>query len=400
VPPPAFTGPFVRLPLALLSVRAGLPNQQRMHRAWLITLFGVASGVVVGPVLAAVGIGGAADVPRFVLGWLGLIAFTVTLCGAAYTAISQDASRSALRGWFAAFAAAAVLSVPTVGPLGTADWQTWAFLSSSVIGAAALLPVRTAIAVGVLTVGVSALVALWVGASVLDYVQITLALGMAVAAWNGLHRWFWMFLVQSQTGQDALTRLAATEERLRFARDVHDLLGHNLSVIALKAELTSRLAQVDPERASREADEVRRIAAAAIVEMREVVHGYRRVDLREATNAVAEVLRSSGVRCTVTQPDEDLPPDLATPLGPVLREASTNVMRHSRAKWCTIDLTFDGSQARLRISNDGAEDSAGPDRYSSGLHGLADRLGAVGGTLRTEAGDGLFTLEATVGAPR
>jgi two-component system sensor histidine kinase DesK len=178
---------------------------------------------------------------------------------------------------------------------------------------------------------------------------------------------------------------------------VHDLLGHNLSIIALKAELVSRLALVDGKRASREADEVRALAAAALTEMREVVHGYRRVDLRDQVLAVAQVLRSSGVRCTVTQPEEDLPPELAAPLVSVLREAATNVMRHSKADWCTIEVVHEGASARLTVVNDGARDS-GADDYSSGLRGLADRLSDAGGSLRTWKKDGMFTLEAIVRA--
>jgi two-component system sensor histidine kinase DesK len=192
--------------------------------------------------------------------------------------------------------------------------------------------------------------------------------------------------------------LAAGEERLRFARDVHDLLGHSLSVIALKAELAQRLVSVDQNRAEQEAAAVRAIAATALTELREVVHGYRRVDLRAQLAAIEQVLRSSGVRCTVTAPAEELPEQVAVPLAAVLREASTNLLRHSAATWCTIDITVRPPESRetmMTVVNDGAGPAA-PDGHSSGLRGLAERLAETGGTVRTRVADGRFTLEAVV----
>jgi len=211
---------------------------------------------------------------------------------------------------------------------------------------------------------------------------IAVSLGLTVAGMCALPAWLWDLLVQAQA------RLAATEERLRFARDVHDLLGHNLSVIALKAELAARLAPVDAERAGVQAAEVQRLATSALAEMRETVHGYRAVDLRDQLTAVEQVLRSSGVHCTVTHPTGELPPEIATQLAPVLREASTNVLRHSRAGWCTIEISRQGNEVRMVVANDGSGGTR-PDRYSFGLRGLADRLADAGG---------VFTLEATVQA--
>jgi two-component system sensor histidine kinase DesK len=176
---------------------------------------------------------------------------------------------------------------------------------------------------------------------------------------------------------------------------VHDLLGHHLSVIALKAELAQRLVAVDPERAGREAGEVRELAAAALAEMREVVHGYRAVDLGAQLDAVARVLGSSGVRCTVTGKPGPLPDIVATGLAATVREAGTNVLRHSRAKWCRIDLVRGVDEVRLTVANDGAGDPR-PDAHSSGLQGLSDRLAASGGRLRTDVADGVFTLDAVL----
>ena len=384
--------------MRVIAAPADALSNPRMRRARLFTTVGIAGGVAVCLVLAALGLRQEPDALRNVLGALGLLVFVAALGGALYRSVTPGLSAASGNRLLAGFAAAAVLSVPLVGPVGVPGWQTWTFIGASIVGVAPLL-LRAWAAVALMagTVGVAALSAWWFGGDVLSEVGVTVALGLSVAAWNALHLWGWTFLVQAQEGRDALTRLAASEERLRFARDVHDLLGHNLSVIALKAELASRLALVDGERASREADEVRALAAAALTEMREVVHGYRRVDLRDQVLAVAQVLRSSGVRCTVTQPDEDLPAALAAPLVSVLREAGTNVMRHSKADWCTIEVVREDAGARLTVVNDGAGDTA-PDSHSSGLRGLADRLGDVGGTVRTWRKDGMFTLEAIVRA--
>lgn len=101
---------------------------------------------------------------------------------------------------------------------------------------------------------------------------------------------------------------------------------------------------MDAERAAQEAAEVQRVAASALTDMREAVHGYRAVDLREQLAAVAQVLRSSGVRCTVTQPTGELPSEIAIQLAPVLREASTGVLRHSKAGWRTIEIIRHGNE--------------------------------------------------------
>jgi signal transduction histidine kinase len=373
------------------------PASRRMVRARLVTIVAIVSGVLFSLVMTGVGLTFAQSPLWIVLGSVGLLGFAVALAGVLYRAITPGLDARTDRRLLAGFAAASVLSLPLVGPVGADKGQTWAFLGSAIVGWAPLLlrRVSTAVVVMVATAGVSAAAAWLFGGSAGSYVVITVGLGLSVAVWNGLHLWGWRFLVRVQEGREALTRLATTEERLRFARDIHDLMGHNLSAIALKAELASRLAPLDAKRAAREADEVRRLAASTLTEMREVVHGYREVDLGDQVDAVAQVLRSSGVRCTVSRPDGGLPADAAAPLVAVLREASTNVMRHSRAQWCTIGLVHEGAEARMTIVNDGAGDGR-PDRYSYGLRGLSDRLRDVGGELHTWERDGMFTLEATV----
>ncbi|NUT48776.1 MAG: histidine kinase, partial [Saccharothrix sp.] len=215
--------------------------------------------------------------------------------------------------------------------------------------------------------------------------------GAGLALAHVLPVWLWDLVEQARQGREARARLAVTEERLRFARDVHDLLGHRLTVIALKAELAARLSAVDGERAGAEADEVRALAAAALADLREAVHGYRSVELPDQASAIEQVLTSSGVRCTVSVPSGL--PAVARELSWALREAGTNVLRHSRARWCTIDVVAGADEVRLTVANDGAHGARG---RGSGLTGLAERLARVGGTVRTGEEDGVFTLVATV----
>ncbi|MEV4466863.1 histidine kinase [Micromonospora echinofusca] len=376
--------------------RAQVERDLGLRRARVVTLTTVGSGVLGTLLLAAAGLSREDDPGWTAAGAVGIVLFVVAQAGALYGAITPWLAGAVRRRLLVAFVVAAVVSVPLVGPVGAPEWATWGFLGASVIGSVPMLSRWWAAGPAVLlTVAVAAGVALRNGASVRDHVTIVLVAGVSMAAWNALQLWLWGLLVEAQRGRAAQGRLAATEERLRFARDVHDLLGHSLSVIALKAELASRLAATDAGRASSEAAEVQRLAASALVELREVVHGYRAVDLGDQIAAVEQVLRSSGIRCAVALPPDDVPSEIARQFVAVLREASTNVLRHSRATWCTIEISQDEDEVRMTMTNDGAE-GASPDRHSFGLRGLAERMAEARGSLRHRTDDGVFRLDVTV----
>jgi len=365
---------------------------RQMRRARIVTLIVLAANGSTALFLPAIGLWREPRMLQIVLGAIGIVLFSVAQGFVLHALVTPWLSPRARRGAVLGFAAASIASVPLVGPAGGA-WPSWAWLAACVIG---VLPVITGRwAALVLSAATAVIAVLTTPGSARDALIISVGVGAGIAAINALHVWFWELLVQAEQGRAAQSRLAAGEERLRFARDVHDLLGHHLSVIALKAELAERLAPTDPQRAAREAAEVRGLAASALAELREVVHGYRQVDLRAQLTAIEQVLQSSGVRCTVHAPPDDLPGPVAAPLAAVLREASTNVLRHSRAGWCTIDIVRAGPRITMTVVNDGAGDAA-PDRHSQGLHGLAERLAESGGVLRTRAADGRFTVEAVV----
>jgi two-component system sensor histidine kinase DesK len=191
--------------------------------------------------------------------------------------------------------------------------------------------------------------------------------------------------------------LAVAEERLRFARDMHDVLGRNLSVIALKAELAAQLAKRGREQAVDEMLEVRRIAQDALADVRAVVGGYRGADLADELAGARSLLASAGIECRVIGDAADLPATIQGTLGWVVREGVTNVLRHSDARACTITLrSGTPGTVTLTMDNDGARVS-GKIRYGGGLRGLTERIAALGGTLTAESvPPARFQLTATV----
>lgn len=222
------------------------------------------------------------------------------------------------------------------------------------------------------------------------------ALMCALAAWaNRFQLWLWQVVRAAEEGREARARLAVTEERLRFARDLHDLVGHRLSAIAVKSELAGKLAAVADARAAGEIAEVRRLARESLRDIRAAVRGYRTLDLAAELRSVRAVLEADGVRCELDMPPADLPEDLGTLLAWVVREGTTNVLRHSAATRCAIGLTVRDGQVVLTMSNDGA--GRGEGKPGSGLAGLAERVAALGGVLRAGPGEeGEFLLTATV----
>lgn len=368
------------------------------RRARLVTLAALVTMSVSSVAMPVIGLGLELRPQVRLLGAAGIAIFTAGLAWALAAELMAGRSRRARLRASVAFVAASVASVPLVGPVAaeSGEWESWAWVGAAIVGAVPLLVrgMAAATAAVVLTVVVSAAVGWANDGPVVEYLVITAGIGLGIALVNGLQIGLWRLVVQARDGQDARARLAVTEERLRFARDVHDLLGHDLSVIALKAELAKRLAPVDAERAGEQAEEIQHLAASALAQVRQAVHGYRAVDLRDQIDAIEHVLSSAGVRCVVRLPDGELPAQ-ASHLVPVLREAVTNMLRHSRALHCAIDVDVTPEQVRMVVENDGATSRA-PDRYSHGLRGLGDRLAEVGGTLSAQADGGTFTLTATI----
>jgi two-component system sensor histidine kinase DesK len=199
------------------------------------------------------------------------------------------------------------------------------------------------------------------------------------------------------TTRAELAQLAVVKERMRFARDLHDLLGYSLSAITLKAELTRRLVGVNPERARDELADLLDIARQALADVRTVASEYRNMSLSKEAASVASLLAAAGIAAQVEINCGALDEDIDTVLATVLREAVTNMLRHSSAQKCTVAADVTEAAATLRVSNDGVPASAASHRAGGGLDNLAQRLDAVGGNLTAgTAADGRFEVLATV----
>jgi two-component system sensor histidine kinase DesK len=206
--------------------------------------------------------------------------------------------------------------------------------------------------------------------------------------------------------REEIAHLAAFEavaaERLRFARDLHDLLGHSLSLITLKSELAGRLLPADPNRAATEIADVERVARQSLREVREAVAGYRQPGLNAELDAARELLAAAGIDASIDATVDSLPPAIDGVLAWTVREGVTNVIRHSRARHCEIRVTRDDGTIRAEVTDDGAGGPAAlkPDTSGSGLSGLAERITEQGGHLATAARDGNgFTLSVTLPLP-
>ncbi len=192
-------------------------------------------------------------------------------------------------------------------------------------------------------------------------------------------------------------RLAVSEERLRIARDMHDLLGHSLSVIALKVELARRLVERDPGRATQELREVEAVTRDSLRDVRVAVAGYRRITLDTELAAARMALSAAGVVVDIHPPDRELDEETDRLLGWIVREGVTNMVRHSGATHCAIDAATTEGGLRLEITDDGHGSADAPGGLGSGLRGIRERVEAVGGHMQAGPAEGRgFRLAAFV----
>lgn len=374
------------------------------HRTWWTTV-GVAYGVGVYLVVSI------ALTERNLA--VGLVAATGSLC--------------------AAVAAGRLLErdVPGRADQATADGDSWpiGLVVVAVVGAVAAVAaaqwadtVMGALAPGVAIAGVVVLVppprrvtAIGAGAAAtfgiiagaqqfavgsIDRSQAASQVLLAGAVAGGLvaARWFWEVVHRLEAARRLEGQLAVADERLRFAADLHDIQGHHLQVIALKSELATRLAEGDPAAAAAQMAEVQEHARTALADTRAVVQGYRQTPLAEELTNATRVLDAAGIdgRLDPGALDGARSVDGSSRqlLGTVVREATTNILRHSHAHRARITLDLDAEHARLAIHNDGATTAEHPS--GTGLADLRRRLDAAGGTLQWQHDNGWFTLTAQV----
>lgn len=192
-----------------------------------------------------------------------------------------------------------------------------------------------------------------------------------------------------RSAREEIARLAVANERLRIARDLHDLLGHNLSLIALKSELARRLLAVAPERAASEIGDIETVARTTLQEVREAVASYRQPTLASELQGAQEILSAAGIAYRYegdTQLIATLPTPIEAALSWTVREGVTNIIRHSRARHCTIRVQRSPNDVRVEVLDDGtgvptiATSTGALAGGGNGLRGLSERITALGGS--------------------
>jgi two-component system sensor histidine kinase DesK len=372
---------YAAIGFAPLLTMLGLGSKATTGSPVLLGSYVLGTGVVavLGVLLVRSGMGGEPrerPLPRrlLALGW-GMALATATVGVLALRGGSQDAV-----AWS--------VTLP-LGTLLVTCSTTWRARPLALVGAG----------VGVL-VGIAELVAGQPPASAL---VLAVTFGMVVIGFAVSFRfsvWVLDLVREMERTRGVQSQLAVAEERLRFSRDLHDVMGRNLSAIAVKSQLAGELVRRGRPEAADEVADVRRLAEDSLREVREVVRGHRSTDLTGELAGARSVLRAAGVACTVHGEDAGptLPRGAQTAFGWVAREAVTNVLRHSQATSCTITLQVAGGKAELEVVNDGVLDDVGTSdgRPGSGLTGLGERLAAVGGSLETRLDGSRFVLTASL----
>src|SRR5262245_9510186 len=228
--------------------------------------------------------------------------------------------------------------------------------------------------------------------TIVSITATTLGIGVLFMALGGVIR----ANIELREARAELAELAVAEERLRFARDLHDLLGQSLSLIALKAQLAGRLLPDRPEEAAKHIADLQTVSREALGEVREAVSGYRKTTLAGELAGARMALEAAGITAQFVSPEVTLPPPVEAVLAWTVREGATNVIRHSGARHATIRIEPGMAAANAEILDDGP--GAGDDGGGGhGLVGLRERVHGLGG--RLDAGprpEGGYSLRVSV----
>jgi two-component system, NarL family, sensor histidine kinase DesK len=223
--------------------------------------------------------------------------------------------------------------------------------------------------------------------------------GVMVYTENLLLRQWHLTSELDRARQDA-AELATTRERLRLAEDLHDILGHALEVVSLKAELANRLRADDPERAGAELTEVQRLARGALTDVRELVAGRRSTTLPAELAGARTLLGSAGIAWEQTGDPAVAEGAVSELLGRVVREAMTNLLRHANASRCAVTVAGTAESVSVRVVNDGVAPMPHRESAGTGLAGLSRRVTAAGGTFSAGPGADPAEFEVYAEVPR
>jgi len=317
--------------------------------------------------------------PATTAGWVGLVAFTATYLAVVFRTMGRPYA-----GWIIAALVAVlwVLAVTLALSLGSSWLGLFVYVS---VTCGITLPLRAAYWTIPLTTA-AMMLAGWFVDDLDDawgLFLIVLLVGYSMTGVRQLVR----TTVELRKARATVAQLAANEERLRLARDLHDLLGHSLSLITLKSELAGRMLPDQPDKAAQQVADIEQVSRQALVDVREAVTGYRRPRLAAELAGAQVALTAAGIIADLpAETALDLtgtPEESEAALAWALREAITNVVRHSGARRCTVELlarqTLGGPVLELTVEDNGCGGSGkGP---GNGLTGLSERLEKAGGTL-------------------
>lgn len=291
--------------------------------------------------------------------------------------ISRPSAPPSRRAAYAALVAqAAVVYLPLLQ-----YGATWIGLPGFLAGSVLLvLPSRLAWTAFAAVVGSMAFVQFGLSNEILDAVYTTVSVMITGLVVYGLTR-LSTLIIELHEARNELARLAVAQERLRFARDLHDLLGYSLSAITLKSELTHRLVTKNPAKAQEELAEILDIGRKALSDVRSVASGYRELSLDNESRSARSVLIAADVEVNMVLDYDDLPTNVKTVLATVLREGVTNVLRHSKAERCDITVRQEGGRVSLDIVNDGVQPVQQHSDGGSGVRNLSARIAALDGEI-------------------
>ncbi|MGX5184284.1 sensor histidine kinase [Streptomyces avermitilis] len=309
-------------------------------------------------------------------GWLGLAAFVGIYLTLVFRNMGKAMNGPAVAALVGALGVLAVVLCLSLGP----PWLGLFVYVSVACGTT--FPLRVAYWTIPLTAVAMLLVGLHGGEQdARNLVLLVVLIGFAMTGVRQLVR----TTVELRKARATVAQLAANEERLRLARDLHDLLGHSLSLITLKSELAGRMLPDHPEKAAQQVADIEQVSRQALVDVREAVTGYRRPRLAGELAGMQVALTAAGVTADLpAEPDLDgVPEESESALAWALREAVTNVVRHSGARRCVVELvhrqTLDGPVLELSVEDDGSGGSGSTP--GNGLTGLTERLEKAGGSL-------------------
>ena len=333
---------------------------------WLLMGLGALSHLVSG------------EAPNPWIGGLGLFAFNTLYIAIVVRAFDKHRRETAFTWWL--LASLAVLTFALAIGYGR-EWLLLFPLLGLAVGAIVRGAVLLRLIVFPLVLAVSAVTFWRDGWDSFGVVYGTFISVMVTAAILTLNS----TVLQLRATQEELARTAVEKERLRFSRDLHDLLGHTLSVVVVKAEAARRLAPRDLDLALAQLADIETVGRQALTEIREAVTGYREASLTTELDRARDALSSAGIEPVVRQSGPPLEPQTEALLSWVVRESATNAVRHSGATRCEIEVGGGPERVRVTVTDDGRGVPAGA-TPGSGLRGLRERVAAAGGTLDSGPG--------------